>query len=389
VTEEPIVLGNRYQLQERLGSGGMAMVYRAQDLMLERTVAVKILRRDFSHSEEFRQRFRQEAKAAANLSHPNIVTIHDFGIDTNQLFIVMEYVPGTDIKSLLKQRGKFPISQAVDLMIQACAGIGYAHRAGLVHCDIKPQNLLVTPDNRLKVLDFGIARALATISPDEQSDVVWGSPLYFSPEQAVGNAPSPASDVYSLGVVLYEMLTGQTPFTGKTSEELVRQHRDSLPPSPRKFTPAIPPALENILLKVLSKEPSARYRTADQFGSVLANLRQQTAAKQTAVPQPAPSGKPAPEPRIFPPSANHSPQAQPQARPVTLSAPLHPAQPVHPPVVMHAPSQVVIPQQNILPKRNNPSFDWLTWLLALLALIAAGGLIPFWLWVYYTINLLQ
>ena len=378
MTEEPIVLGSRYQLQERLGSGGMAMVYRAQDLMLERTVAVKILRRDFSHSQEFRERFRQEAKAAANLSHPNIVTIHDFGIDSNQLFIVMEYVPGTDIKSILKQRGKFPISQATELMIQACAGIGYAHRAGLVHCDIKPQNLLVTPDNRLKVLDFGIARALATISPDEQSDVVWGSPLYFSPEQAAGSAPSPASDVYSLGVVFFEMLTGQAPFTGKTSEELVRQHRDSLPPSPRKFTPAIPTALEHIILKVLSKEPSARYRTADQFGSVLANLRQQAAAQQTVAQRPAvqqqsaPFAKPAPEIRIYPPSANHLPPAQPQARPVTSATP--------------RPAPVVIPQQNILPKRVKASFDWLTWLLALLALIATGGLIPFWLWVYYMLN---
>ena len=368
MTEEPIILGNRYQLVERLGSGGMAMVYRAQDLMLERAVAVKILRRDFSHSEEFRERFRQEAKAAANLSHPNIVTVHDFGIDSNQLFIVMEYVPGTDIKNLLKQSGKFGVTQAIDLMTQACAGIGYAHRAGLVHCDIKPQNLLVTPDNRLKVLDFGIARALATISPDEQSDVVWGSPLYFSPEQAAGSAPSPASDVYSLGVVLFEMLTGQTPFTGKTSDELVRQHRDSLPPSPRKFAPGIPVALEQIILKVLSKEPAARYRTADQFGGVLANLKQQLLTPAKPLPG-------------YPPPANHPAPAQPQARPAAPAT----ARPT--PVTRPAPAaQPAILQRNILPPKAKVSFDWLTWMLALLALMALGGLVPFWLWVYYVLN---
>jgi serine/threonine-protein kinase len=156
------------------------------------------------------------------------------------------------------------------LISQACTGIGYAHRAGLVHCDIKPQNMLVTPDDRLKVVDFGIARLMATISPDEQSDVVWGSPQYFSPEQAAGMAPSPASDVYSLGVVLYEMLTGRLPFVASTADELARLHRDSLPPSPRRYNPSISISLEQVLLKVLAKEPASRYRTADQLGRVLA-----------------------------------------------------------------------------------------------------------------------
>jgi serine/threonine protein kinase len=372
VTEEPIVLSNRYRLDERLGSGGMAMVYRAYDLMLERTVAVKILRRDFSHSPEFREQFRQEAKAAANLSHPNIVTVHDFGIDSNQLFIVMEYVPGTDLKSLLKQNGRFPISQAIDLMIQACAGIGYAHRAGLVHCDIKPQNLLVTPDMRLKVLDFGIARALSAIAPDEQSEVVWGSPQYFSPEQASGNAPSPASDVYSLGVVLFEMLTGRPLFSGNTPEELVQQHLDALPPSPRKFNPAIPAALEQIILKVLSKEPSARYRTADQLGSVLLNLKQQTI-------QPAPPARPEPETQT--PIANHPVSPQPMLRPPVIPTP-RPLSPVRPATA----GPRIIPQQDVKPRRADNSFDWITWLIALLALIAVSGLIPFWLWIFYLLN---
>ena len=228
------LLNNRYQLLHTLGAGGMAVVYRAYDRMLERPVAIKILRQDFSGDNSFRERFRQEARSAANLSHPNIVTVHDFGFDAGRPFIVMEFVPGTDLKSMIKQRGRFATLETINLLVQACEGIGYAHRAGLVHCDVKPHNMLVTPDGRLKVTDFGIARALATILPDEQSEVVWGSPQYFSPEQAAGQAPSPASDVYSLGIILYEMLAGQLPFNAEDPEELARMHRETRPATPRR-----------------------------------------------------------------------------------------------------------------------------------------------------------
>jgi len=161
----PSVLNERYQLLESLGNGGMALVYKAKDLMLERNVAVKLLREDYSKDLAFRERFRQEARAAANLTHPNIVTVHDFGLDQGHLFIVMEYVPGDDLKSLIRQKGQFSVQESLELVIQACQGVGYAHRAGLVHCDIKPHNMLVTPEGRLKVTDFGIARALASIDP--------------------------------------------------------------------------------------------------------------------------------------------------------------------------------------------------------------------------------
>ena len=268
----PGLLNNRYQIEGRIGSGGMAEVYRARDLMLERTVAVKLLREDFSQDPAFRERFRQEAKAAANLSHPNIVTIHDFGFDDQQIFIVMEYIPGTDLKTILESRGKLNVDEALRLIIQACAGVGYAHRAGLIHCDVKPHNMIVTPDQRLKVTDFGIARALASIHPQEVNNVVWGSPQYFSPEQASGHPPSPASDVYGLGVVLYEMLTGRLPFIANTAAELARMHRLVAPIPPSQLNPLIPLNLEQACLKVLSKEPSARYRTADQFGRVLISL---------------------------------------------------------------------------------------------------------------------
>ena len=234
---EGMLLNNRYQLLERLGIGGMADVFRARDLMLERSVAIKILHETYSDDNAFQDRFRQEARAAANLSHPNIVTVHDFGFDHGQLFIVMEHIPGKDLKTLLRQRGRYSVEDAIPLMVQACAGIGYAHRAGLVHCDIKPHNMIVTPDARLKVTDFGIARALSTIMPDERVDVVWGSPQYFSPEQAVGEAPSPASDVYSLGVVLYELLVSALPFDPTTLRragyaEIQRRIREEEPVSP-------------------------------------------------------------------------------------------------------------------------------------------------------------
>jgi serine/threonine-protein kinase len=394
---EKEILNGRYELSENLGTGGMAVVYSAKDLMLERTVAIKILREDFSTDTAFRERFRQEAKAAANLSHPNIVTVHDFGLDLGRLFIVMESVPGTDLKTIIQRRGRLSVDEALHLMIQACAGVGYAHRAGLIHCDIKPQNLLVTPDRRLKVTDFGIARALAGINPEEKQDVVWGSPQYFSPEQAAGYPPSPASDVYSLGVVLYEILTGQLPFIATTATELARMHREAPPIPPSHLNPAIPPTLERILLKVLSKEPSGRYRTADQFGRVLINF--------SAAPEPTgrvQATDPAIQAAKTWPSISlaASPQAKDtlveQISPTSMGASAVEAKPLPGKPVpgrirrASAPTQTVQPlngQQtdlidNTSPKSNLLDIDWATWGLGLLALVAVGGLIPLWIWVY-------
>ncbi|MFM8321677.1 MAG: protein kinase domain-containing protein [Chloroflexota bacterium] len=405
---EQSILNNRYQLLERLGAGGMAMVYRARDLTLERTVAVKILRKEFSGDPGFRRRFQQEAKAAAGLSHSNIVTIHDFGYSADQLYIVMEYVPGTDLKTLQKNRGQFTIPEAVELVLQACAGIGYAHRAGLVHCDIKPQNMLVTPERRLKVLDFGIARALATISPDERSEVVWGSPQYFSPEQAAGAAPSPASDVYSLGVVLYEMLAGRLPFISDTADQLALLHREALAPSPRKFNPEIPVQLEQITLKVLSKEPAMRYRTADQLGRVLENFLHPPAPHPAAALHPAAAGQPAATPRPAPPAYTppaapaYAPPPRPAAAYAPPARPAPAARPAPPPTaplergyaVYDSPPEYDPDGQDddepdvviVTGALRRAEFDWFTWLLALLALLAVGGLIPFWLWVIYMIR---
>jgi serine/threonine-protein kinase len=345
---EATLINNRYQIEDTLGKGGMAVVYKARDLTLDRDVAIKVLRQKYSTDPAFREHFQQEAKAAANLSHPNIVTVYDFGFDSERLFIIMEYVPGTDIKQLKADIRHFDLQETLSLMEQACAGVGYAHRAGLVHCDIKPQNLLITPDRQLKIVDFGIARALATINPAEKADIVWGSPSYFSPEQAAGLAPSPASDVYSLGIIMYEMLTGELPFTAPTSTELARMHRQDLPPSPRELNPDIPLEIEQILLKTLAKEPAARYRTADQLGRVLKAYHQNSLVIEQ------------PPPRRTEAAAAGTAVTQPFDTPA-------------------APETI--------PQKENPlDMDWITIALALFAVIAVGGLIPLFLWVFFTYN---
>jgi eukaryotic-like serine/threonine-protein kinase len=352
------LLSNRYQLQQTLGTGGMAVVYRARDLMLERPVAVKVLRTDFTQDAAFRERFRQEARAAANLSHPNIVTVHDFGLDNGRLFIVMESVPGTDLKTMIKRRGRFSVDEAIPLIVQACAGIGYAHRAGLVHCDVKPQNMLVTPDQRLKVTDFGIARALATIRPDEKYEVVWGSPQYFSPEQASGGAPSPSSDVYSLGVILYEMLAGELPFTSSDPSELARMHREVRPIPLRRINPEVPPELEQIILKILSKEPSSRYRSADQLGRILLSFSQQATPFAANIPPVNPTATTTPAPVR------------------SASSPVPTAPRPQPPAPRPRPG-----------RQDQPlDIDWLTILLGLLAVVAVGGLIPFYLYIWFSLT---
>ncbi len=360
-----MILNDRYQLEQTLGTGGMALVYKAKDLMLERSVAVKVLREDLSTDMSFRERFRQEARAAANLSHPNIVTVHDFGLDQGHLFIVMEYVPGTDLKTRIREKGRFSVQETLELMIQVCQGVGYAHRAGLVHCDIKPHNMLVSPDGRLKVTDFGIARALASISPEERSEVVWGSPHYFSPEQAAGLPPSPASDVYSLGVILYEMLTGQLPFNAADAEELARMHREVQPIPPRAINPTIPLQLDEIILKVLSKEPSARYRTADQLGHLLLGLYESDPSLKKS--------------NFFMHEGGH-------AAPVTSTsvAAIPSAQPSPAFLPDDEEGYYAAPEEDS--EEEPKKIDWGTWLLGLLAFVSLFGLIPFWLYVYMNLR---
>jgi serine/threonine protein kinase len=373
---EGALLNDRYQLLEKLGYGGMADVYRSRDVVLDRYVAIKVLRTDYSDNENFQNQFRLEARSAANLSHPNIVTVHDFGFADGLLYIVMEYIPGKDLKQLIRERGRFSVQDAIPLMTQACAGIGYAHRAGLVHCDVKPHNMLVSNDGRLKVTDFGIARALATITPEELNDVVWGSPLYFSPEQAAGQTPTPASDVYSLGVVMYETLSGTPPFTASTADELARLHISARPIPIREYIPDIPTALEEIIMKVLSKEPSARYRTADQLGRVLLKFGTQPD------PQPEPSVPTQASPPVITLRPDVAERIANQGRtppPEPTPVPMQTYQPQYTPPPMPQPAYTA-PAEPV----EEVNIDWVSVGLGILAVLAVGGLIPFWLAVYLT-----
>ncbi len=275
-------LNGRYRLLERIGSGGMAAVYRAQDLKLGRFVAIKMLHESLTSDEGFLLRFQREAHAAANLTHPNIVTVHDIGQEDHRHYIVLEYVDGDTLKQVIRdssgEGGFMPISRVLDLTIQICHGIGYAHRANLIHCDLKPQNVLVTRDDRVKVADFGIARAISEASQHLADSQVWGTPHYFSPEQAAGEAPTAASDVYAIGVILFEMLTGRLPFIADSPTAVALKHLQEPPPSVIEFNPGAPRQLDDIVQKLLAKEPTARYSTAGQLGRILSAYRERSLA---------------------------------------------------------------------------------------------------------------
>lgn len=275
MSNQETLLKNRYRLVAQHGSGGMAVIYKAYDQELSRMVAVKILRPSLIADPSFLERFRNEARSVARLSHPNIVTVHDVGQDGNTHFIVMEFIDGVDLKKLIRNEAPFSIERALDFAIKISAGVGYAHRSGLVHADVKPQNVLIAESDILKVTDFGIAQALSDAATNERQRIVWGSPHYFSPEQAKGERPSPAADVYSIGVVLFEMLTGRLPFIGADQQELALAHIRDEPPHVTDFNPAVPQELDQIIQKVMSKEPASRYRTADQLGRILISYLRQ------------------------------------------------------------------------------------------------------------------
>jgi len=251
------VLDGRYALEMLVGSGGMADVYRAKDQLLERTVAVKILHQQYENDTEFIARFQREAKAAARITHPNIVNVFDVGVAEGRHYIVMEYVPGRTLKERIKEEGPVPVAQALEIARQIAGALAQAHANNLVHCDIKPHNILVMPDGNVKVADFGIARAV-TESTMTYNDNIMGSVHYFSPEQARGTIITPKSDVYSLGVVLYEMLTGRIPFDGNTAVSIARKHLEEEAPPVRSVVPNIPPVVEALVTRMMAKEPALR-----------------------------------------------------------------------------------------------------------------------------------
>lgn len=261
------ILARRYELQELIGGGGMADVYKAQDKLLDRAVAVKILHQQYANDAEFVEKFRREATAAAKLAHPNIVNIYDVGEDGGSQYIVMEYVSGPTLKEVIQQKGCLEPIEAVRIAKEIASALESAHRNNLVHCDIKPHNILVMPDGHIKVTDFGIARAVSA-STMTYSGSVMGSVHYFSPEQAKGTVITTKSDVYSLGVVLYEMLTGQLPFNGETSVSIALQHLQEEPVPIRQINPSIPPVLEAIVQKAMSKDPADRPSSTELYADL-------------------------------------------------------------------------------------------------------------------------
>lgn len=263
------ILSNRYEIIEKIGSGGMAIVYKAKDLLLNRIVTIKVLREQFTADEEFVRRFRREAQSAASLSHTNIVSIYDVGKDEETEYIVMEYVEGKNLKEIIRDYAPLSTEQTVELGIQIAEAIHHAHEHQIIHRDIKPHNILVTEDGRIKVTDFGIARAVTAATVTHTGDIV-GSVHYLSPEQARGVQTNEQSDVYSLGIILYELLTGKVPYDGETPIAIALKHLQELPDPPSKFNPRVSLALENVVMRAIAKSPDKRYSSAQEL---LADLR--------------------------------------------------------------------------------------------------------------------
>lgn len=258
------LLGGRYSLLETVGEGGMAVVYRSKDTLLNRIVAVKVLRPQFASDHEFRERFRREAQSAAGLSHPNVVNVYDVGEEAGSNYIVMEWVNGLTLHDVIVRDGKLTVDQAVNVTEQILGALEHAHSNGIIHRDIKPHNILINTEGRVKVADFGIARAASASALTETGTVI-GTVNYTSPEQARGAAATAESDIYSLGVVMYEILTGKLPFAGDTQVAVALKHIQDEPMPPRALNPAMPVELERVILRALEKDPERRWRTARAF----------------------------------------------------------------------------------------------------------------------------
>ena len=261
------VLGGRYEIGERIGAGGMAEDYSAQDSVLGRVVAVKVMLSKYAEEEDFARRFRQEAAAAANLQSPYIVNVYDWGHDLGTYYIVMEYVRGSDLKSAIKQRGAINQRKVAEVGAQVCQALSVAHAQDIVHRDVKPQNIMVQPDGNIKVMDFGIARAKNSVS--EKTGNVLGTAHYISPEQAQGKELSAATDIYSLGVVMYEAATGQLPFDGPDAMSVAMMQVQDEPILPSVINPDIDPAFESIIIKAMCKRPEDRFATANELKMAL------------------------------------------------------------------------------------------------------------------------
>src|SRR4051812_25872385 len=279
---EGTVVDGRYRVRQRIGSGGMADVYLADDSQLGREVALKMLHRRFSRDREFVERFRREASAAAGLQHPNVVSVFDRGEFDGTYYIAMEYLPGRTLKEIIRDEAPIDQQRAIALTIQILQAAGFAHRRGVIHRDFKPHNVIVGPDDRLKVTDFGIARAGASEMTETGS--IMGTAQYLSPEQAQGQRVGTASDLYSIGVILYELLAGRVPFSGESAVSIALKHVSEVPPRVRDLRPDVHPRLEQAVGRALLKDPAQRYASADEFIAALEQARGAIAAGDNGAP---------------------------------------------------------------------------------------------------------
>lgn len=266
------LLAGRYELIEKIGEGGMAVVYKAKDRLLNRYVAIKILRPEFTQDEQFLESFKRESQAAAGLQHPNIVSIYDVGRTGNINFIVMELVDGRPLSDLIKEKGRLDYKTTIDIAKQMASALSIAHKHQIIHRDVKPHNIMITSDGVAKLTDFGIARAVSNATMVADTSKIIGSVHYFSPEQARGAYVDERSDIYSLGIVMFEMLTGRVPFDGETPVEVALKHINEDVPSPAKLVPGIPPALDKIVLKATDKYQTERYKSVDEMLEALKNV---------------------------------------------------------------------------------------------------------------------
>ena len=287
------VLLDRYELQELVGSGGMSSVYRAHDRLLDRTVALKVLHEHQTQDPESVERFRREARSAAVLSHPNLVTVIDRGEQGGRQFIVFEYVDGENLKRLIQRESPLPVATALELAVQVARGLSFAHRSGLVHRDVKPQNVLLNGDGQAKVTDFGIARSLDVKRGMTETGTVLGTSDYIAPEQAQGLHVDEQTDVYSLGVVLYELLTGEVPFPGENFVAVAMRHINEPPPSVRATRPEVTPRLDAAVRRAMAKDPADRFPSMADFGRELEACAGDTEAGTQVIPPPP---KPTPAP---------------------------------------------------------------------------------------------
>ena len=349
----PVVFNDRYQLFRKIGEGGLAEVFQAQDMSLGRIVAVKVLREQFTRDPTFLVNFHREAQSAARLSNPYIVAVYDFGQYQNRPYIVLEWVPGSDLRTFINEHRIVPVEQAVEYAVQICSAVGTAHRAGLVHGDLKPGNILINSSNQAKVTDFGLAKALGDSAMDE-GEVVWGTPAYFAPEQAAGDRVLPATDVYAIGIILYEMLSGRVPFVGVDDQEVARKQLYEAHIPVDQLNPKIPEPLARVVDAAMAKNPNERFLTADHLREALMMYKQGSLSEY------------------------HAPIS------AVVGSPIQGAGRAEPPVRLGAPApggRRAMPPKPAPPSRRT-GFDIVVFVLGLIAIIAVLGLVPLFVAVY-------